>query len=281
MSLIYCPECGHEISHAAIACPNCGRPLNRQPIAPAPVVVERVDTGRVPPWVIAPVILLGVLVLFGLIYMLSMSGDESNTNLAVNVRRSENPNRRASEPVTTSDVSSAPVTVVPGETASLPTDPPQTVTVPGSQIATAGTILINARVVQGPRNVQAPVRNVKFYLLDKDIESILDDAGIEPIEGQSQLASLGMSVADPAAYGYFYDKVQRALREHIKFAGSTDATGRVQLGSVKPDSYYLFGVTRVGNGFAIWNAPVTVQAGENVMNLTPQPVTEMPSASGE
>ena len=29
-----------------------------------------------------------------------------------------------------------------------------------------------------------PVKNEKFYLLDKDLEMILSEAGLEPIEGQ-------------------------------------------------------------------------------------------------
>ena len=37
MSLIYCPECGSEISNNAIACPSCGRPIS----APEPVVEKK------------------------------------------------------------------------------------------------------------------------------------------------------------------------------------------------------------------------------------------------
>jgi hypothetical protein len=74
-----------------------------------------------------------------------------------------------------------------------------------------------------------------------------------------------------------------ALREHIKYTGSTDGAGKAQLGSVKPDRYYLFGVARTGEGFAMWNSSVSVIAGDNAVNLTPQQLTEMPgrTATGE
>src|SRR5258708_36589296 len=54
MSLVYCPECGHEISPSAVTCPNCGHPIH----TPPPSVVERrvvvaqppTRDGGVPPW---------------------------------------------------------------------------------------------------------------------------------------------------------------------------------------------------------------------------------------
>jgi hypothetical protein len=41
--------------------------------------------------------------------------------------------------------------------------------------------------------------------------------------------------------------------------------------------YYLFAVTNSGGGFALWNSPVTIQPGSNVLNLTPQPLTDVSS----
>ena len=77
MSLIYCPECGHEISTAAVACPSCGRPVTAPTSHIPRVVVEKEPkTDSIPPWVIAPVVLLGVLVLFGLIYLVTTSDDD-------------------------------------------------------------------------------------------------------------------------------------------------------------------------------------------------------------
>lgn len=276
MSLIYCPECGHEISTAAVACPGCGRPISKPGVTPKIVVDHTPKRESIPPYVIVPVVILGVLVLFGLIYVFTRDGDDANSNLSVNVN--------ARRPASTQTVDSDTVTTtVPGSsvtTAPMPSDPTSVTTVPGSQVnmPTNGTVLIDAKVQSRTGSPQA-VRNARFYLLDKDVETILSDADVEPIEGQSMMASLGMSVADPSRYGSFYQEALRAMKDHIKYTGSTDSAGKAQLGSVKPDSYYLFGVTRAGDGFAIWNSPVSVTTGDNIMNLSPPEITQMPSAN--
>ena len=91
MALIYCPECGHEISSTAVACPQCGRPTNvAPPVASRVIVNDPVERDGVPPWAIAAMALAGVFVVFGLIFLLSNRDDET-ANLAVNV----NAQRRA------------------------------------------------------------------------------------------------------------------------------------------------------------------------------------------
>src|SRR5438105_1128950 len=68
MPLIYCPECGHEISNAAVACPNCGRPINAAPVVDRKVVVAPpARREAIPTWAIATVGVLGILLLFLLI----------------------------------------------------------------------------------------------------------------------------------------------------------------------------------------------------------------------
>ncbi|MEO5859408.1 MAG: zinc ribbon domain-containing protein [Pyrinomonadaceae bacterium] len=287
MSLIYCPECGHEISTAAVACPSCGRPVTAPPSQIPRVVVERQPkTDSIPPWVIAPVVLLGVLVLFGLIYLVTSSNSDSNSNLSVNVNSRQPETARASEKISTapSDVSSIPPSTIPVTNTPGVSYPVPAQNVPGSagSVPTSGTVLIDAKVSTRNGSTQG-ARNTRFYLLDKDLDTILNDADIEPIEGQSLTNSLALATADQGRYGDFYREAMSALKGHIKYTGSTDGSGKAQLGSVKPDQYYLFGVARTGEGFAMWNSSVSVIAGENAVNLTPQQLTEMPtrSASGE
>lgn len=284
MSLIYCPECGHEISTAAVACPSCGRPLTTPPSQVPRVVVERQPkTDSVPPWVIAPVVLMGVLVLFGLIYLF-MAGDDADSNLSVNVnaRRAETARGSQSANASSSDVTYVPPTSVPVTNTPGAGYPTSSQSVPGSSgaVPQAGTVVIDAKVATRSGSTQA-ARNTRFYLLDKDIESILSEADLEPIEGQSLTNSLAIATADRQRYGDFYRAAMSALNEHIKYAGSTDTSGKAQLGSVKPDRYYLFGVAQTGEGFAMWNSAVSVVAGDNAVNLTPQQLTPMSDSSGE
>ena len=273
MSLIYCPECGHEISAVAVACPNCGRPLSARPVierTPVVATVERKDS--VPNWVFIPLGIIGALLLIVFFVVMSRNSDDGSANLNVNVsaRRSAANADRASD--------------IPASSTTLPpTTDTQTVTVPGSQTAvttTKGSVVIDAKIA-GRTGAPQPVKNEKFYLLDKDLEQILSEAGLEPIEGQTLVNSLGLSVLYPDRYDEFNRAALRAIKDHIKYAGTTDANGKAELGGIEPNTYYLFGVTRSGRGFAIWSSPVSVNAGLNALNLTPQRLNEMEVAPGE
>lgn len=279
MALIYCPECGHEISQAAIACPSCGRPIN--PVPPVERIVPPTPRVResIPPWAIVPIAIAGIALLFFLFYAMSGSDEKESSNLNVNVST-----RRASSGSSEDDRrTSTQTTAIPSSGTAVTSDPPvsdsQTVTVPGSQtsvpaVAEKGRVIIDAKVAGRTGTPQA-VRNEKFYLLDKNLESILDDAGLEPIEGQTLANSFGLAVLYPDRYADFHREAMAAIKEHIKYAGTTDREGKAQLGNVEPDSYYLFGITKTGRGFALWSNPVSIQAGENVLNLSPQRITEM------
>ena len=278
MSLIYCPECGHEISAAAVACPNCGRPLSARPVVAAtPVVAPVRRSDGVPNWIFIPLGIIGVLLVVVFFVMMSRNNEDANSNLSVNVSR--RPTTSTSNVDRTStDIPSSTVTVPPAADT-------QTVTVPGAQTdvsapPTKGSVVIDAKIA-GRTGTAQPVKNEKFYLLDKDLESILSEANLEPLEGQSLMNSLGLSVLYPDRFSEFNRNALRAIRTHIKYAGTTDASGKAELGGIEPNSYYLFGVTRSGRGFAIWSSPVTINAGQNALNLTPQRLNEMELASGE
>jgi hypothetical protein len=168
-----------------------------------------------------------------------------------------------------------PVTNTPGAGYPVPAQ-----NVPGSSgtVPSSGTVRIDAKVATRNGSTQG-ARNTRFYLLDKSLDEILSDADLEPIEGQSLANSLALATADQARYAEFYQAAMRALKEHIRYTGSTDGAGKAQLGSVKPDMYYLFGVVRTGEGFAMWNSSVSVIAGDNAVNLSPAQLTQMPTGS--
>ena len=288
MSLIYCPECGHEISNSAVACPNCGRPINAEPVVERKVVVAHHRPKGLPTWAIATVGIMGVLLLFFIFFLFSRgsSDDDANTRLRVNMNaqgRSTNRDTVASttEPTTVTSVPAGPSSVnIP------PSTMPSTETpVSGAQVSlpaqpTKGTAVIHAKVIT-KNNSQQPVRGQRFYLLDKDIETILSDAHVDPIEGNTLTGSLGLAAAMPDQYGDFQRRAMQAIKSHIKYAGTTDSNGKAQLGGINPDSYYLFGVVKSGNGFAIWSSPISIIPGENVLDLAPQTITQIDRSSGE
>lgn len=283
MSLIYCPECGHEISQAAIACPSCGRPTNRPapPTIERPVIVARQRDSGFPPWAFVPLGILGLGLVLLLFYVMSRSDETANSNVNLNVSTARSSNR-SREPEQRSD---SQTTSVPssGTTVTVPPADSQTVTVPGSQTsipadASKGKVVIDAKV-SNRSGAPTAVKNERFYLLDKNLDSILSDADLDPIEGQTLSNSFGLSVVFPDRYGDFNRKALAAIKNHIKYSGTTDGSGKAALNAVEPDSYYLFGVTKTGKGFALWSTQVTIRGGENILNLSPQPVTEMDGLS--
>jgi hypothetical protein len=235
---------------------------------------------------------MGILLLFLIFFLFTRgnSDDEANTRLRVNMNAQGRTTNRdtvaSSEPSSVTSVPGSPSSVtVPSTTMPSTTMPSTETPVSGAQVSlpaqpTKGTAVIQAKIVT-KNNSQQPVRGQRFYLLDKDIEQILSDAHVDPIEGNSLTGSFGLAAAMPDRYGDFQRRAMKALKNHIKYAGTTDSNGKAQLGGIDPNSYYLFGVVRSGNGFAIWSSPVSIVPGNNVLDLTPQTITEIDRSSGE
>jgi hypothetical protein len=289
MSLMNCPECGHEVSNEAVACPNCGRPLS----APTPVIQRRVvvaekpvDEGF-PKWVIAPIVILALVVIVLLIAITRNNEENANTrtvNVNLDSRRSADSREsaRTDAPPNQIQVPSSSTTVNPPSSSSYPSS---STSVPSSSSVTTvpadkGVVVIDAKVATKTGAVQA-VRNEKFYLLDKDLDVILSEADLEPIEGNSLSDSLGLAVMYPDRYGDFQRDALNAIKKHIKYSVTTGGDGKASMKDVKPDSYYLFGITKSRTGFAIWSSPVSIIGGENQLNLQPARLNEIPDKSSE
>jgi hypothetical protein len=249
-------------------------------VTPGPVRTRE----AVPAWAIALIAILGVTVLGVLFYAFTNSDDSTNTNIRLNAASRANNSRNSATAVAPEDVrttqvpatsvpaTSAPVTSVPeSTTTNVPSSSASQVTVPAP---TKGTVAIKASINSKTGETRA-ARSVKFYLLDKDLEAILSDARIDPIEGNTLSGSMGLAMVYPDRFGDFQRRAMAAIAPHVKYVGTTDATGIAKLGNVNPNAYYLFSVTRIGQGFALWNSPISVIPGENALDLSPQDVTEV------
>jgi hypothetical protein len=266
-------------------------PVTGRTVAARPVVERHVVTPgpvrtreTVPAWAIALIAILGVTVLGVLFYAFTNSDDSTNTNIRLNAASRANNSRNSATAVAPEDVrttqvpatsvpaTSAPVTSVPeSTTTNVPSSSASQVTVPAP---TKGTVAIKASINSKTGETRA-ARSVKFYLLDKDLEAILSDARIDPIEGNTLSGSMGLAMVYPDRFGDFQRRALAAIAPHVKYVGTTDATGIAKLGNVNPNAYYLFSVTRIGQGFALWNSPISVIPGENALDLSPQDVTEV------
>lgn len=280
MSLIICPDCGNEVSTSAVACPKCGRPMSPPAFEErtvirevAPVAVER---DSFPKWIFIPLGLLGVVLIFLLIMLFSQEKDTEQTNISVNLanKRLANSNVNSTRvetnqvvtPVTNTDLA-ANVPPMPANTETTVTD------VPADTKVDRGTVSLEAKVNDRSGSPK-PVNAEKFYLLDKDLNSILSNADIEPINNQNLQNSFGISVVYPDKYGDVRSKSLAEIRKHIKYEVTTDSSGKAQMKDVKPDSYYLFAITKTSSGFAIWSSPVQINAGQNNLSLSPPPNVE-------
>lgn len=281
MALINCPECGKEVSNTAVACPNCGHPL-------APPQEKRTVVREVPPpvvekesfpkWIFVPLAILGAILIFLLFALFRQEDDnQKNINVAVSAdRRATNSSTRTDSepnqinvPPSTGDssISTVPQTAPPSDTtvSEIPAD---------VQNSTRGTLNIEAKISDRTGGTK-PVKAEKFYLLDKELEEILRDADIKPVEGQSLRNSFGLAVLYPDRYRNIRDEALKEINKHIKYDVTTDSDGKAQMRKIKPDSYYLFAITKTANGFAIWSNRITINPGQNILNLSPQPMTEV------
>lgn len=278
MALIICPECGNECSIEAVICPSCGHPFAS--VMPRNVTVVQREK-EFPKWVILPVAILGVVLLFLVFIMFQKNDDTANTN--VNLQMAKQTQRKSAETadrpethevVVPSTQNSREVVVSePAPVQSAPTEPrienKQTVPAPDKAV-----VKVSAKVFT-KNGTPRPVTREKFYLLDKDLSSILSEANIEDEEGQGLKNAFALSVVNPNKYRETNQKALAAIKKHIVYSTLTDNQGNAEIKSVKPDNYYLFAISATSNSYAIWDAPITVQTGENELTLEPQTLTEV------
>jgi hypothetical protein len=279
MPLRTCPDCGKEVSTAAQACPNCGFPFQTQ----TNVVEERVVHNNpekreaVPKWLVIPVVVLvgALIVLFIFMLRSGDDADERNVNVDISAGTTDGVETdRTPQTVKTPVDTAPPDNVEIPDAGSAQTVPADTEAQVSDQTADRGSVSLEAKVADKTGKV-APVDNEKFYLLDKDLNAIFREAGLQSLPGQTLVNSFGLSVLYPDKYADFNRKALEAIEDHVKYNTLTSSGGRAELKDVEPKTYYLFGIHKTGNGFAIWNSPVTIKAGQNKLNIQPQRTTDI------
>jgi hypothetical protein len=263
----------------------------------APAVVEPIPQREViiqppprrsgfPAWVIAPIIILGAVLVFVLFAMMRSGDDEANRNLNVRLSEREAANARAARvqndsrsgtdvTVPSTSVPSQPgseITVPPSQSTSAPATTTDTRTATADTTTTVATgrssLTIDAKI-RGASGREQPVQRETFYLLKKDLRTILEEADIDDEEGQGLVNAFGMSIVYPGRYPEIRRKALAAISKYTVAKTLTDAQGKAKFPEVKPDSYYLFGITKTPEGFSVWDTPVTLSDGAMNLNLEP------------
>lgn len=290
MSLVTCPDCGNQVSTDAVACPQCGRPMAPAIVEPIPqreVIIQEAPRERgFPPWAIALIVLAGAGLIFALFMMMRSGDDEANRN--VNVRLgserettvNSRTNRVAQSETRSSDVTVPPSTSMPSQSSEVTVPPSQSTTIntPPTETRTAtadnvpvgkSSLTIEAKV-RGTSGREQAVQKETFYLLKKDLRTILEEADIDDEEGQGVVNAFGMSIVYPGRYPEIRRKALAAIGKYTVAKTLTDAQGKAKFPDVKPDSYYLFGITKTPEGFSVWDQPITLSEGQ-MPNLILQP----------
>jgi hypothetical protein len=111
-----------------------------------------------------------------------------------------------------------------------------------------------------------PVARTEFMLLDQSLETMLREGGVS--EGRTGvLSSYAFAVKYPEQFPGVAAVAARTIKAHLVSSVSTDFAGKAQFTDLKPGNYYLAGLTSTRKGFAIWNLPVEVKAGQNSVFL--------------
>lgn len=280
MSLINCPECGTEVSSTATSCPQCGHPFVKPVVERKVIVAETPREEGIPKWVFIPLAIIGAVILFVVFMMLRKDDVTDQKNTVVNIK---NPGQTTTIPSSsqsstiiepsTSQPSTMTVPQSMNTPSSVTTVPPSSSTTIVETAPDKGVVNIEAKILTKTSGPQ-PVTKEKFYLLDKDLESILSEARIND-EGQGLINAFGLSVVNPGKYAETNKKALAAINPHIVYSTTTDTAGKAEMKDVKPKNYYLFGITKTKNGFAVWSSPVVINPGQNALMLDPVSPTEI------
>lgn len=136
---------------------------------------------------------------------------------------------------------------------------------PAAQPQQSTTLSIEAGIIYKMGGNQ-PVARTEFMLLDQSLETVLREGGVS--EGRTGvLSTYAFAVKYPEQFPGVAARAAQAIKSHLVSSVSTDFAGKAQFTDLKPGSYYLAGLTSTRKGFAIWNLPVEVKAGQNSLFL--------------
>jgi hypothetical protein len=145
------------------------------------------------------------------------------------------------------------------------TPPAAATSAPQTALPLMGTLSLEAGIIYKMGGNQ-PVSRTEFVLLDQSLETILTEAGIQP--GRTGvLSNYAFAVQYPSQFPGVAEKARAAIEQHAIQKVSTDFSGKAQFSDIKPGNYYIMGLSSTRRGFAIWNLPVEVKAGQNSILL--------------
>jgi len=182
----------------------------------------------------------------------------------------------------------APVEPPPGTPVepapSAPVNPPPSTpveplpTAPVAKPGEKGSLSFDAGVQLKSGNVK-PIANGTFYLLDADLQNILQNSGLKPEKRLSLLntfsmANYGSSQGVERSMKTFATAME-SIKTHVVATTTSDSNGKGQFSSIPAGTYYLMnaGVVYMDTGSltdrnpVLWNVKIEIKPGQNSISL--------------
>lgn len=118
-----------------------------------------------------------------------------------------------------------------------------------------------------------PVARVTFYLLDKSLDDIMNEAGLEDAKlekfskGAKYFAVLNFEKRKYGDVRGQYALAENAIKPHIIATMTTDFGGKGEFPAVKAGSYYIMGVGGPEAQVVVWNLATTLKSGKQSVTL--------------
>jgi hypothetical protein len=129
------------------------------------------------------------------------------------------------------------------------------------------TVTIRAAIVYKMGGAE-PLARVPFHLLNEDLETVLRNAGINPITYDGSVTPIteyGMTMRYRRVEPEKAARMESAIQPHIVKTAVTDFEGTAQFDDVPSGTYYIVGVAETRGGYAVWNLKVEVSGSKTVI----------------
>jgi hypothetical protein len=135
---------------------------------------------------------------------------------------------------------------------------------PGNAAATGGAALAFTAGAATPSGATVPVADHSFFVLRDSIESVMAQAGIQPIPGGSRVKAWSMACESNTPV---CNQGAKALKAATVGIAQTDPGGRGRIPPVAPGTYYLFGTAESSAKPIIWDVKIDLKPGDNTVAL--------------
>lgn len=140
------------------------------------------------------------------------------------------------------------------------------------------SLTLQANVYFGDEDEESyPIAETDFYLLDESLVRILQKAKFKPeVTGEKHQKPTDEDYLEATARAFDSTDeeseliallIHQAISRHQIAKIETDRYGKGKARTIKAGSYFLFGIARTEDEVLVWNQPVKIVAGSNLIEI--------------